>query len=227
MLISTNPGLSRRFPIRDAITIPNFNDDELLQIFRLNCRQRKYNISSWEVEDKVLRVLQKQRVQPNFGNASAVEMVVEAAAAKAAFHCEDFIEILPEDVEDGEDPNDGDPFKSLSSMYKMEGIHSLLMELFNVFKMSRAEGSATPDVGHFVFRGAPGTGKTTVGRLLAKTLYKLGFLASDHLEECAGDHLNTENLLSIYFCFSRVFLYDASFFHFLPVQTEVVLLLLK
>jgi hypothetical protein len=189
MLINTNPGLSRRFPIGDAIIIPNFNDEELLQIFQHNCRQRNYKTSSWKVDNKVLRVLQKQRVQPNFGNVTSVEMVMEAAVVKASIRCEDFIEIRLEDVDDGEDLDDGDPLECLNSMYKMDKIHSLLTELFNFLKVCRHEGSAAPEVGHFVFRGAPGTGKTTVGRLMARALFKLGFLASYHLEECSGNNL--------------------------------------
>jgi hypothetical protein len=191
MLITTNPGLLRRFPFKDTIIIPNFDDEQLLKIFQFNCKKRKYKIYSWGVEEKVLRVLQKQRVQPNFGNASAVEMVLEAAVVKAAFRCEDFIEIRLEDVDDGEDldPDDGDPLECLNSMYKMNRIHTLLTELLNFLKVARAEGSATPEVGHFVFRGAPGTGKTTVGRLMARALFKLGFLASYHLEECSGNNL--------------------------------------
>ena len=69
----------------------------------------------------------------------------------------------------------------------MEGIKRRLTELSNAFKVAEAEGSPKPDLGHFVFRGAPGTGKTTVARVMANILFKLGILARDHVEETSGD----------------------------------------
>ena len=59
-----------------------------------------------QVGQKALKVLNKQRVLPNFGNAGAVETLVESAAGKAARRspqADGSIEIRPEDIEDGDD----------------------------------------------------------------------------------------------------------------------------
>ncbi len=184
-MIASNSGLSRRFPFKDAITIQTNNEPELLKVIRQNCLDKNYKSSSGEeVENKVLKVLEKQRAQPNFDEAKTIEMIVQRAADKAALRSKDenCIEILPEDVQFE------DPLSGLKSLYKLEKIHFQLTEFMNLLVVSRAEGSAPPQIGHFVFRGSPGTGKTTVGRLLAEALHKIGFLKKDHLEECSGNH---------------------------------------
>jgi hypothetical protein len=180
-MIKSKNGLSR-FPCKNAVTIQGNKNDELMKMFRQNCLEKNYEISSWEVEDNVLKVLDKQQLLPSF---KAVEMIVQSAADKAAVRSGDksCIEIRPEDVQLD------DPLSHLKLMYKLEGIHQQLTEMMNFLLVSRAEGSATPKVGHFVFKGSPGTGKTTVGRHLAEALFKLGFLKNNHMEECAGNHI--------------------------------------
>ena len=75
---------------------------------------------SAQVTQKALKVLSKQRLQPNFGNAGAVKTLIDDATTKAAKRARlpgSSIEIRPEDIVDGGD-GETDPLAALDNLYK-------------------------------------------------------------------------------------------------------------
>ena len=77
--------------------------------------------------EKALKILNKQRLQPNFGNAGSVNTLITSALAKAANRpptADGSIEIRPEDLEDGGDvktdqgEESADPMAPLDKLYR-------------------------------------------------------------------------------------------------------------
>ncbi|KXS21803.1 P-loop containing nucleoside triphosphate hydrolase protein [Gonapodya prolifera JEL478] len=190
MLRKQNPGLARRFPREHAFCFEDYGDRALLSILNGSASQSNVTIPS-EVSERFLQALAMQRSMANFGNAGAVNTMLQTAIAKA---------VARDDLEYDEsgkmvlavadlglpDADNEDPLAPLENLYRMEEVKKSLQNLRNAVLVAQREGTRIPEVGHFVFRGSPGTGKTTVARVMANILCKFGLIATDRLVETSG-----------------------------------------
>lgn len=191
MLRDQNPGLARRFPMQGAFRFEDYTDTELIKIFNNCCAAKAVEISDHEVLTRVVNLLQKQRSMANFGNAGAVNNLLQSALLKATkrpMSRDGKIILIPDDIEavaNAEAPG-GDPFAPLNSLFRVDNIKRELQRLQNTLLVAKQEGEDTPPVGHFVFRGSPGTGKTTVARVMADILFHMDLIASNTIVETSG-----------------------------------------
>ena len=83
--------------------------------------------------------------------------------------------------------DEGDPFAELDALVGLDSVKVEVRKLVEMVKFNsarqRAGLSADALTSHFVFTGNPGTGKTTIARLLARIYRKLGVLKRGHLVE--------------------------------------------
>ncbi|MBD2847982.1 AAA family ATPase [Paenibacillus sp. IB182496] len=85
----------------------------------------------------------------------------------------------------------GDPYleiqKELEPMVGMENVKSLVYEIYALLHVSKLRLDAGlaggSHVYHMIFKGNPGTGKTTIARIVARLFQKMGVLAKGHLIE--------------------------------------------
>jgi len=192
MIRNQNPGLARRFPREHSFFFDDYNDNELLEIIKLNLKTNDVK-ATVEFFGKALDVLRQQRAQANFGNAGAAELIVKGAMLKATERLgSSFSGTLRLEDVDIDDPGtaraekDTDPLDVLDGLYRMEQVKAKLVHMKKSWAVSQQDGDDEPKLGHFVFTGSPGTGKTTVARTIARVLFSLGLLPSDKIVETSA-----------------------------------------
>ncbi|KAE9967806.1 hypothetical protein BLS_006160, partial [Venturia inaequalis] len=198
MFQKVNPGLSRRFPLASAFIFEDFDDNDMAKIFDL--KLKKLSFKTTDVGKRAaLEALRRARNRPNFGNAGEVDILLDQAKARqqqrlnegkgtdrSRFEPTDF----DEDFDRGErsDTNVRLLFKDDIGCEKiisqLEGYQNAVRELKTMDMDPREEIPF-----NFLFRGPPGTGKTTTARKMGKVFYDMGFLAKAEVVECSATEL--------------------------------------
>ena len=205
MFREVNPGLSRRFQADNPIVFRDYDDNALLRILRSAAAKQGFNISV-NTAVGALYSLRKARALPNFGNAGAVMNLL----SKASINYMDRVdqeqqsdsvgtqrELLLEDFLNAEELKvykDGfDNTDHLAGLVGCESIRSQLEKYKSTILLAQQLNCNPIDMipFNFLFVGKPGTGKTTIARLMGRMLKSLGILPTDEVIERSASNFTT------------------------------------
>jgi SpoVK/Ycf46/Vps4 family AAA+-type ATPase len=219
--LASNPGLTSRFAIR--VKFPGYTPAELLALADLAIERRSELLDPdarpvlWRLFEDVGR----RRLTDELGNGRFVRSLLEKAgqardvrvmAGAAEPSSADLVTLRGSDLEHAfaeltarfrgysETPTLESALAELDALIGLEPVKRQVHEIAAQLRVARlrdAHGlTSQPPARHFVFTGPPGTGKTTVARILGRIFAALGLLVRPsvveaHRADLVGEHLGS------------------------------------
>lgn len=193
--VSSNPGLKSRF--KKFIEFEDYNGEQLSQIFKNMAVRDEYAIDppAMELVGKHFDTLYRTR-DPKFGNGRVVrnfyqDVISKVAARSTTINLHTQEKILRSDIESVigtvKTRKGKPPLEQLNELIGLEDVKKEingLVQLAKYRKLCMDAGLDAPAVSmHMVFAGNPGTGKTTVARLVGQIYHELGLLPTSNCIE--------------------------------------------
>lgn len=177
MFQNVNPGLSRRFPMSSAFQFQDFNDDELQEILGLKLKQQGFGATD-QAKGVVKELLSRARNRPNFGNAGEIDILLNEAKSRhqrrlsrketakvQTLEARDF----DENFDRAERPDTNVAMLFADTVGNEQVIARLQEYQQSVRAMKKLGIDPKEHIPfNFLFKGPPGTGKTTTARKMGK-----------------------------------------------------------
>ncbi|KAJ6515608.1 P-loop containing nucleoside triphosphate hydrolase protein [Mycena sanguinolenta] len=196
MFQNVNPGLSRRFNIESAFRFDDFTDSELREILEFKLKTQHLDATT-AAKDVAIEILSRARLRPNFGNAGEVENQLTLAKKRYQGRQKNPSRDIVFEPQDFDPEFDRGIYAStnLAKLFEdVVGCDEIIAKLGDYQALYSNGKTHGKDVRHliptnWVFKGPPGTGKTTVARKMGQVYFDMGFLSSPKVEECSASDL--------------------------------------
>ena len=197
----TNPGLKSRVP--NTFLFEDYSGDEIVEMGLKNLQK-----SSYQLEDEsyyAMRVKQAYSRSLDHSNGRWIrnfnEHLMRALANRVVeTQVDDYVTIINDDIDDvllqgtqQPEENQKDALEQLQNLIGIQKVKKQVEQFISLAELNKKreeQGAAVSEFSlHSLFLGNPGTGKTTVARIVGKILYQKGIIPQNKFIEVSRSDL--------------------------------------